>query len=761
MSYLQAPTGQDITLCDREPIHIPGSIQPHGVLLGVNGPDLRIRVISANAAALFGHEPAELLTRPLASLLSDQNMIEVAGLPGLDGGGLPHPLNLRLRHAPAVTRRAFAHRAPAGLMLEVEHASPEHALDAPALMYRTNAAMRRLQAAGGVENVCDSLVQEVQRLTGYDRVKVYRFTEEWHGEVVAETNAGDLPCYLGLHFPASDIPAQARALYARNLERQIPDVNYAPVALCCAGEDPVDLSGAMLRSVSPMHIEYLAAMGVGASMSFSILRQEGALWGLVACHHHEPLHIPAEIRHACVLLVQIAGWKVASAQQADISRRCLGLKDIECALLQTGTDNGDYMTAIQTHSNAVIGLLNANGFALSYRDTITTVGRVPDDENLKKLIAWLDRNGESSLQTDNLAVPYPPAEGWHDTAGMLAIRLSPFGNDMMLWFRPEVAQSVVWAGDPNKPMALQAGEPRLSPGRSFASWTQQVIGRSAPWEPYQVVAANRLRDVVVNLLLCRSHELERINAQILQNNEELQAFSHIAAHDLKEPLRQLETFSQLITDTTSGCASCWPEVGEWLSGIQTGSRRLRRLIDDLAKYARLGRQAAPFAATSLEAILDDVRADLKSLIDGAQATIQSGPLPQLCCDRTQIHQLFQNLIQNAIKYRHPDRLPFVTIAAITRNVGSPRLPGFAPAVEITVADNGIGIDNRFFGEIFEPFRRLHSGEGYGGSGIGLSICRKVVIRHQGRLSVASEPGRGSVFTIMLPIREALTEAATQ
>lgn len=749
----------DLTTCDREPIHIPGSIQPHGILFGLAG-DLRILSVSANVAQHLGHDPRGILGGPLSRLLDTPSCRAVAAAVGAGAGGPGQLVHLSALGA-AAPLRALVHTTPDGILLEVELAPPPAGQSwanpsAAELLQRFDGATRRLQAATDVATICTDLAEEVRRLTGYDRVKVYRFAADWNGEVIAESNRGNMPSYLGLHFPATDIPVQARALFARYPERQIPDVGYTPVPLVGIGSAPLDLSQAMLRSVSPVHVEYLQNMGVGASMSLSIMRQ-GALWGVVACHNATPHYLPPESRQASLLLAQLAAWQLAVTEDADIARRSVGVKAVERILLQASTSGHDYREALFGHGGELLDLLRASGFALCHGSSVTTLGETPPDEALHDLLGWLAGKGADLFETDHLAGHYPQAAQLGGAAGLLAVSLGGASKNLMVWFRPELARDVTWGGNPAKPAEPGAAQVRLSPRKSFAAWTERVYGHSRPWEAYEVAAANSLRDMIVDIILRRSAELEHMNTQLTRTNEELEAFAYVASHDLKEPLRQIETFGTLLERVFRKEGRSNNDAMRWFDGIQASSRRLRTLINDLAEYSRIGRHSNPFAPVPLAELLEEVQVDLGKLLEEGGATVEAGWLPVVMCDRTQMRQVLQNVLANAVKYRQPDRPPLIRFSAVVTGAAGSVAAGSVPApamplLELSIADNGIGLDERYREQIFEPFQRLHSADEYEGSGIGLAICRKIVERHRGTISVTSRPGHGSVFKIVLPMR---------
>ena len=741
----------DLTICDREPIHIPGTIQPHGVLFVLSASGVHISAVSANVAQHSGLEPGAILGRPLGEFIDATSLAAVTEATSQSTDGTTRLIRVGLNGADTAPLRSYLHTSSDHVLLEAMLPRPLAELAAADLFESYERATRRIQDAPDTVTACQRLAEEVQRLTGYDRVKVYRFARDWSGEVIAEAKVDEMPSYLGLHFPASDIPVQARELYRRNPERQIPDVGYTPVPLIQEGAEPIDLSAAMLRSVSPVHIEYLRNMEVGASMSVSMVHQ-GQLWGLVACHHRTAHYVAPELRQASVLLAQIVAWQLGVLEEAETMRRSVGVRAIETKLLQEATAGHDYRELLQREGNALLDLLQAKGLVLCNGGTTTALGHTPPNEMLRDLMAWLSRRGPDMFETDNLGAHYPPATGHVEAAGMLAVPLGGAPDNLIVWFRPEIARTVTWGGDPTKPVAALAEPERLHPRRSFEAWGQEVRGRSRPWEQHECAAAQGLRDLVVDIILRRSLQLEAMNEQLVRSNEELEALGYLTSHMMNEPLRQIEIFGSLLKHAFANRVAPGVDPAHWFERLQASSRSLRVLIDDLARYSRLGQHANPLAPCALDTVLGEVVADLEFPIAAIGATIHSEPLPVIMCDPSQIHQVLQNIISNALKYRHPDRPPVVKISATTRpGGGSPGLLGL-PILELKIADNGIGFDEYYRERIFDPFQRLNSTDDYEGSGIGLAICRKIIDRHGGTVTSASRPGEGSVFTISLPLR---------
>jgi chemotaxis family two-component system sensor kinase Cph1 len=507
----------DLTNCDREPIHIPGSIQPHGVLFGVDDRYF-VRIASANIVSLLGIDALSAVGKPLADVLG----VAAAGVicERLATADSNEPLQVTLSDngtgsLSGQPADVVCHRSGSLWLIELE--PPTTAGDSAQLSYRAaRAAVSRLTGSTGLADLCDILAVEVASLCGFDRVMVYRFDAEWNGEVVSEhRRREDLNSFLGLHYPATDIPAQARALYTTNWTRLIADVNYTPAPLVPdvdpSNGAPVDLSHAVLRSVSPIHLEYLSNMGVTASMSVSLVK-DGKLWGLVACHHYSGPHRPSyDERTAAEFLGQIASLLVVEREQSDARTEALAsqetLRQMTVALTR---DPRPPEEALAEHGQQLMDLLGATGVAMGSGQGIQTVGLTPDHASLRRIAHVLFNAEGEATYTDYISSLIPamvPATGDPNiAAGALRVGLGP--DRWLIWLRPEYQRVVDWGGDPhNKALAVAEGaDVRLSPRKSFDKWREVVRGRSQPWERWDVAVAEDLRDFLNKLLIRRSRE---------------------------------------------------------------------------------------------------------------------------------------------------------------------------------------------------------------------------------------------------------------
>jgi len=322
----------DLTNCDREPIHIPGLIQPHGALLVLQEPDLTIIQVSINTLELIGQHPQDLLGKPLSTLLAPKQIATIRQCLSEDFEHV-NPLDIAIKRAAKLLRfDGIVHRQKALIFLELEPKQKSQKADFVEFYQRVKGTITKIQKAPTLLEMSEAVVKEVRKVTGFDRVMVYQFDAEGAGRVIAEARADALTPYLGLHYPPSDIPKQAKQLYTLNWLRLIPDSTYQPIALVPAhnpvDDRPTDLSLSVLRSVSPLHLEYLSNMGVGASMSISLI-QDQKLWGLIACHHSTPRYVPYSVRTICEFVGQVMSVELANKEDHEDLDYKMTLKSLQ------------------------------------------------------------------------------------------------------------------------------------------------------------------------------------------------------------------------------------------------------------------------------------------------------------------------------------------------------------------------------------------------------------------------------------------------
>lgn len=533
------PFGQaDLSNCERELIHLAGSVQPHGALLVLREADLRIVQLSTNVDSLLGRPADALLERPLAVLGGD---VEARVRALLAGADLAEPVPLRcaaLVHDDTLAFEGSLHRAPDAaqrslLLLELEpvkSALPTVALTDEQLIQQLDAAVARLSHASTIGTLADAVVRSVREMVGHDRVMVYKFDPEGHGKIIAEARDPRLESLLGHHYPASDIPQRARELYLRTRVRVLVDVHYAPAPLHPArlpdgGE--LDMSLCHLRSMSPLHLQYLKNMGVTATLVVSLVR-EGRLWGLIACHHYSPRHLRSTVCAAVDLLAETVSARIAAIEHYAHAQVAIQVRRLEQRLVEATSTEGDWRLALFRNPRTLLQPLDATGAALFHDGELLTAGEVPSTPELRALLQWIAAQPDQGLfSCSSVGRANPALDALTPTAsGVLAVRLSTTRPDYLAWFRKEQLLTVTWAGDPSKPVV--GDDPlELSPRRSFAAWSEIVRGTALPWSTGEQALAGAfgqaLIDIIVQVnavrLLIAEHQLGGIRATVASSAE--------------------------------------------------------------------------------------------------------------------------------------------------------------------------------------------------------------------------------------------------
>ncbi|MBS1687582.1 MAG: GAF domain-containing protein [Bacteroidetes bacterium] len=734
----------NLSNCDSEPIHIPGSIQPHGFLLAINS-EYIVKFCSRNLPS-FGLQFDQVLDKKMSSFIDEAQFESL--IKYLDNRVFESSKPHVLKHGDVLFNNTV-HVSGPYFILELEP-FPDGSLELPELYLQTKKFTTILSRAIGLQQLCQYISDEIKDITGYDRVMIYRFDEDYNGEVFAESKNTDLESFLGLHYPHTDIPKQARELYIKNLMRMIVDVDYTPVPILtldtAASNQNLDLSQSVLRSVSPIHIEYLKNMGVHATLTISLI-SDNKLWGLIACHHYSAKNLPHYIRLSALLqghflTSQIHVQEVAADYALKITLDN-SLKNF-LSLLDTPKLAGENNIVCA----ALCELTNSNGVSLIDENTIYSYGDVPLDVEIKQLAGQLSATNINYVFSNNIKRDYS-INFSNDVAGLLYYKLDE--NTAIIWFRNELKKEKKWAGDPEK--AIVKDSNGLSPRKSFAVWKEKVTNFSSDWLEAEVLIANQaVYAIQKHLSINRARRVENSQSILLQKlrdaNEELENINWISTHDLKEPLRKISIFSSMLLDTER--FSINEDATYLVNRVASSAEKMQYLIDGLMAFSRVKNVTESFELTDLNNLLNDVLCDNEDLIKEKNITITTDTLPEIYCIPLLIRQLFSNIIINSIKFSRTD-----TSAQI--NVRCTKLykdgQNFA---EITFADNGVGFDNQYKDLIFQVFQQLDKALTIdnSGTGIGLAICKKIVDAHKGRIFADGTLNEGATFTIQLPYNPA-------
>jgi len=742
-SPLQAySVSYDLSNCDNEPIHLIRLVQAHACLIACRITDFKIIQVSDNSEVILDYTPTFLLNSNLQDILP-KSVFELITkrVKEPDGFKLINPIRTIIgQKKQQVFHHLIAHiNINDILILEIEPLKKEIISSTYQLIL--GEAIYKVQKAP-YEDIFNIMVEELKRITGYDRVMLYQFDEAYNGIVIAEAKEDFVEPYLGLRYPASDIPKQARDLYLKNKVRILVDTIKQPAQILpIVTEDnnsPLDLTNAVARGVSPIHLEYLSNMGVKGSFSVGIIVDD-QLWGLIACHHYQPKFLDYRTRVSCQFLGQIFSGHLAVASASHHRESILKTNLIRARLFEQMSEEYNILKGLTGHSETIMDLIDCKGVAIITEQDTITIGQTPSEADISVLIEWLDeRTNESVFETNRLPDIYEPAMAYKEVAtGLLAIKFALHPNEFILWFRPEKIQEVFWGGSPKKSMIKKDG--RISPRKSFSKWKELVNNTAQPWQKFELDAATDLRDDIKEFILQKFNEIRELNKKMQLAYEDLETFSYSVSHDLRSPIRNIEGFAQILKeDYTDKLEDFGLEI---INSIIESTNKMSQLITDILDFSRLGKLSLSLVTLDTKALIAEVLKEVLPPTTPQKVEITIAPnLHPLFGDEALIRQMLVNILSNAIKYTRDQANPKIEISTIQKD----------EYTLMEIKDNGIGFDVKYASKIFEVFNRLVSEAEYEGTGIGLAIVHRIVEQHNGHIEVNSKPNEGASFLIRLP-----------
>ncbi|KYC43055.1 histidine kinase [Scytonema hofmannii PCC 7110] len=785
----------DLTNCDREAIHIPGSIQPHGLLLVLQEPELKILQVSHNIANFF-QIPAESLINQNLPILFPPAQIEILkNCISQAEAEVFNPLRLLVEvENKVLVFDGMLHRNDGGLILELEPPMSSIERGELSFYHQVKASISKIKKAADFQEATEFIVKEIRRITGYDRVMIYRFELDGTGVVIAEDKQEGLEPYLDLHYPASDIPKQARKLYYDNWLRLIVDLNYQPVEIIPAlnplTNAPLDLSGSLLRSVSPIHREYCQNMGVGASICISLVNEK-YLWGMIVCHHSSPKYIDSKTRYYCEFIGQLMSVYLVKKQNEAIERYHQQIQILQQQIKQEVSEHLQEIGQIlQRNSQRLLDLVRATGAAISLGQELILIGKTPPRESVQNLLNWLiNTYREEVVFTNNLSEIYPLAKDFKDTAsGLLAISILLYQTSYhILWFRPEVIHTVNWGGNPNKPVVIEShGNVRLSPRKSFELWKETVREKSLPWQQVEIDAAQELKNTLMLAVLDFSHSaLEAAAKQAEVANRAKSQFLAKMSHELRTPLNAILGFTQIMIRENTLPSQHLKN----LEIINRSGEHLLALINDVLEMSKIeaGKVTLNEHRFDLHWVIESIKEmlQLKASAKGLKLVFEGlSDVPRyVVADEGKLRQVLINLLENAIKFTQNGNVT-LHVRLGTRNWGqetgdkgevsesdlqstiqNPKSTIQNPqSLIFEIRDTGYGIATDELQTIFDPFVQASTGrQSMEGTGLGLPISQQFVRLMGGDILVTSIPGEGSIFRfnirVSLPQKTDLLESS--
>ena len=757
----KTPLEMALQRCASEQIHFAGAIQGHGVLLAVDEAGL-LRMASDNLQTLFGCTAAKALAHPVADLIGESALLHLrAALAQSHGTGASPGLALNpdQTSVPAALW-ATVHRSGPLLLIELTHQTPADMVQQDRFL-AVKQVLDSDDHGTDVERYCDYIAHTIRQMTGFDRVMVYRFDSRWNGAVLAESRNQALPALLGHHFPASDIPPQARALYEKNLMRVLLDADAATVPIVPAHNPltglALDLSHSHLRAISPVHIEYVRNMGVRSTITLSLMH-EGRLWGLVACHDTQVKRLSAPLHVELAFVGKIVGMRLSALENSVRLKSMDNVRQRLQRLTEKMRHTSDIHFAFRHLQTDFLDLANASGSYIVFGEQSHAIGEVPPEADLLALVAWLKQQEmkDGVFITDSLSTAYPPAKAYAQLAsGLLVVALDADNNNFILWFRPETLRTIPWGGSPYANVVADELGPRIDPRRSFAVWMETAGGFSEPWLSSTVDAVTMFSFAVVQLLM---QQVRQEVAVAVAANQVKTEFVSTVSHELRTPLTSISGALGLVLGGVLGAVP--QQMKAVLDIAHRNALRLSHLINDLldiekivAGKMRLENQMQPLmplieqSLESIKAYGEKYQVSFVLLAGEVQAQAQREPI-QVCVDGNRLQQVLVNLLSNAAKFSPSG-------AQVQLEVTQ-----FELRVRVSVIDHGAGIPPEFRGRIFQKFSQadVSNTRAKGGTGLGLAISRELIEAMGGTIDYDSVPGQGSRFYFELPVWGGVNQA---
>jgi two-component system, chemotaxis family, sensor kinase Cph1 len=756
---LVSQTDDIFDACDQEPIHIPGSIQPHGALLAFSSSSGRLCFASENVTDFLAVSK---------SSLPGSDLEYFAGAVDSKGGVLSQIVDMLsktpLQRVPLVLSgrlRFFdikGHLSKDGyLVLEIEQKSdfmPSiNLLSSQTIDFlRLKKTLVTIECNRSFRETMECIAGQVREMTRYDRVMIYRFDSVGHGEVLVDEHREDLESFLGLHYSASDIPKQARELYLVNRVRHLVDTQATQSKILSfdqlqSSDSSLDMSICGLRSFSPVHLQYLENMGVRATLVISVIL-DGQLWGVIVCHHMTPKHVTADMRLQCDLLSHVLSASIQSQERKQHEQAALESQACYRHLETAVKRSLEWKEHLFHDTNVLLELLNACGVAYIADGKRVFVGKVPGEATLDSVlsrVSGLNVHDTQNVQAwDELLLGGNEQE--RETAGYLAIAISKSPASYLIWFREGQSQSIHWGGDPRKAVQQDAETFRLSPRKSFEKWRQELAAACLPWTEQDVL---RAKAVGLFFGVKQVEDANRSKSRFLAN----------MSHEIRTPMTAILGYTDILLDQLPESNNACREAAETIS---RNGHHLLSILNDLLDLAKIeaGKLAINCERIEIRPFLSDtinlVAANaIKKKIEIVSS--QSSSLPKLIdSDSVRLRQVLLNLLSNSIKFTQHGSVSIRTDYHVNRDSELDQLV-------IEVSDTGVGMSSEVLSKLFQQFEQ---GDGtiarkHGGTGLGLVISRHLAESMGGALTAKSQLGVGSTFTAEFAVKRVALQDATK
>jgi two-component system, chemotaxis family, sensor kinase Cph1 len=725
--------------CHEEPIHIPGYIQSFGYLIGIDAESHSITFFSKNIEDIFKIEnPEKLFDKKLTDFPEVFETVVNSDI----YRSLP---NFTRRENETFFDKIFiedkqyhlsAFRSKSNIFLEFEkvlvnpHKQISNKYD-------------NFYIVDNDQEIWDLLLNTLSKIVNYDRMMVYKFMMDGSGKVVAEKTNDNLESYLGLHYPESDIPIQARELYLKKRKRIFSNVYSEPVPLLSKNLESIDLTYSTSRGMSPIHGQYIKNSGASSSFSISIIIDD-YLWGLVTCQNSQPKHIDLEDRVQAGIFTALASNAYSSFKSKNELNYRLKLNEKSAHLKTEFLKYNSLFDSLTENKAEIRDFLEADGLAVIAEEKIVTEGSTPDVATIEKITQWAHQYTEDSIYLSRSFLKDHGKELGLDerAAGVVIYFVERSKNNVLIWFRKEFDEHIDWAGNPEKKIEViyRDGEEKkmVSPRTSFKIFTEDIKGNSKRWNSRNVAALQAVRDLILETSHKNYNTIKRLNDELKKVNEELDSFSYTISHDLGTPLTVMKLNAQMLLKTlTDPSEKSRNKINSIIEEIDS----MAEMMHDVLQLSRAKHSEIQLESLETYQTIEKIIENAKITFGTPASEVVIKECPEVLADKTMLHQAFLNIINNAIKYSSQQESPKIVIEGIEDG----------DMVIYRISDNGIGIPKENKHKMFKIFNRMDNAKKFKGNGVGLSIVHRIMRRIGGSVDYESSPnGTSFILTFKKP-----------
>lgn len=711
--------------CHDEPIHIPGYIQSFGYLIGIDAVSHTITFFSENITDIFNVENSEVF---FGKKLTDfpklfQTVMTSDIFESLE--------NLTRRDNETYFDKIFIgdqeyhfsiFKSQNQIFLEFEALLKNHEK-------RITNKYDNFYIIDNDQEIWDQLLSTLFNIINYDRIMVYKFMEDGSGKVIAEKTNDSLESYLGLHYPESDIPRQARDLYKKKRKRIFSNVYAEPVKLVSKTIDSINLTFVASRAMSPIHGQYIKNSGASSSFSVSIIIDD-KLWGLVTCQNSEPKHIDLEDRVQAGIFTVLASNAYSSFKSKKELEYRLDLNLKASQLKSEFLKHNTLFESLVENKSEIRNLPEADGLAVVSENYVVTDGVTPQRDIIHKIVDWAYQNTEETIfMSRSFLKDFGDELGLDETTGGIVIYfVEKSKNELLIWFRKEFDDHINWAGNPEKKIGVfsQNGEEKniISPRTSFETFKEEIKGNSRRWSSRNEIAIQSIRDVILETSHRQYVTIKRLNEQLKKVNEELDSFSYTISHDLGTPLTVMKLNAQMLLKSLSDTSD---KNKHKISSIIDEIDNMAEMMHDVLQLSRAKHSEIELEDLETQHAIEKITENAKLTFDTPKSVVVVKDCPNVMADKTLLHQVFLNIINNAIKYSSKQDQPEILIEGMEDG----------EQVIYKITDNGIGIPESEKHRMFKIFNRMDNARKFKGNGIGLSIVHRIMNRIGGNVDYES------------------------